>query len=63
MNYQGGSQKIFVPEGTPVVTSVPGTRSDLKPGEYIFSSAQQDADGKITAQRITVSKDGIKPPQ
>lgn len=63
VNYQGGSQKIFVPDGTPVVTSVPGTRADLKPGEYIFVVAQHQADGKLVAPRITVSKGGIRPPQ
>ena len=62
MNYQGGSQKILVPEGTPIVTFVPGSRSDLKPGEWIFTSAGEK-DGKLVAQRITVSKDGVRPPQ
>jgi hypothetical protein len=63
MNYQGGSQKIFVPEGTPIVTTVPGSRSDLKPGEYVFVAARQEGDGKLTAQRVQVSKDGVRPPQ
>ena len=62
MNYQGGSQKILVPPGTPIVAFVPGTRADLKPGEWIFASASEK-DGKLFAPRITVSKDGVKPPQ
>jgi hypothetical protein len=62
MSYQGGSQKILVPPGTPVVTFVPGSRSDLKPGEYIWTSAVQGADGRIVVQRISVSKDGVRPP-
>jgi len=62
MNYQGGSQKILVPPGTPIVTFVPGTRADLKPGEWIFTSAAQQGD-KLVAQRIAVSKDGVRPPQ
>jgi hypothetical protein len=62
MNYQGGSQKILVPAGTPIVAFVPGSRSDLKPGEWIFTTAGQQGD-KLVAQRITVSKDGVKPPQ
>ena len=62
MNYQGGSQKILVPPGTPIVTFVPGSRADLKVGEYIWTSASQQADGKIVTQRISVSKDGVKPP-
>ena len=61
MSYQGGSQKILVPAGTPIVSFVPGTRADLKPGEWIFTTVPPgDA---LRAQRITVSKDGVRPPQ
>jgi hypothetical protein len=62
MTYKGGAQKILVPPGTPVVTFVPGTRADLKPGETIFTSAR-DEGGKLVASRVSVSKDGVKPPQ
>jgi len=63
LNYKGGSQKVVVPEGVPIVRAVPGTRADLKPGEYIFAIAQVAADGKMSAARIQVSKNGVKPPQ
>ena len=64
LEYKGGSQKILVPAGTPVVTTVPADRSALKPGEYVFLGASAGADGKLTmAGRIQVSKDGVKPPQ
>ena len=63
LSYKDGSQKIVVPEGTPVVTAVPADRSALKPGEYVFFGAQQAADGKVTPTgRIQVSKDGVRPP-
>jgi hypothetical protein len=62
MNYKGGSQKILVPPGTPIVDFVPGSRADLKPGETIWTSVRQEAGGKLLAQRISVSKDGVKPP-
>jgi hypothetical protein len=62
LNYQGGSQKILVPPGTPIVAFDPGSRADLKPGEWIWTSARQEADGKIVAERLNVSKDGVKPP-
>jgi hypothetical protein len=52
-----------VPEGTPIVTTVPADASFLKPGEYVFASARVDAEGKMTVLRIQVSKDGVKPPQ
>jgi hypothetical protein len=63
LQYKGGSQKIAVPEGIPLVRAVPGTRDDLKTGEYIFAAAQVNADGTMTAPRVQVSKDGVKPPQ
>ena len=63
LQYKGGSQKIIVPESAALVRAVPGTRADLKPGEYVFTIVQTGADGKLTAPRIQVSKDGVKPPQ
>ncbi len=63
LSYKDGSQKIHVPEGAPIVTAVPADRSALKPGEYVFFSAEHAADGKMTAAgRIQVSKDGVRPP-
>lgn len=63
VQYPGGTQKIVVPDGIPIVRTVPGTRSDLKPGEYVFTSAQAAGDGALTALRVQVSKDGVRPPQ
>lgn len=57
-----GEQRIMVTPQTEYYTFVPGTRADLKPGEWIFTSAAQK-DGKLVAQRVTVSKDGVRPPQ
>jgi len=63
LTYPGGSQKLLVPEGVPIVMPVPADRSFLKPGEYVSVTANVGADGRMTAQRIQVSKDGVKPPQ
>lgn len=63
LEYKGGSQKIVVPPNTPIVTNTPADRSALKPGEYVFTSAQVAADGTMTVQRVQVSRDGVKPPQ
>ena len=62
LNYQGGSQKILVPAGTPIVAFDPGSRADLKAGETIWTNARREADGRIVAERLNVSKDGVKPP-
>ena len=62
LRYKDGEQKIVVPEGVPIVRAVPGSRADLVVGEYVFVAAQPAPDGKLTALRIQVSKDGVKPP-
>jgi hypothetical protein len=63
LEHTGTTHKIFVPQGTPIGTTVPADPSFLKPGEYIFVTTEVDASGKMTALRIQVSKDGFKPPQ
>ncbi len=63
LNYKTGSVKVLVPEGTPMSQAAPGARSDIKPGETVFVVARPAADGKLTAVRTQVSKDGIKPTQ
>lgn len=63
LQFKDKATKIHVPDGTPVVTSVPADRSALKPGVYIYTNARREADGRIVAQRIQASKDGVRPPQ
>jgi hypothetical protein len=63
LQYKGGTQKIVVPDGVPIVRAVPGARADLVVGEYVFIGAQAAADGTLSAARVQVSKDGVKPPQ
>lgn len=62
LSYKGGMQKIIVPPDAPIVSFVPGDKSLLKAGLQIFSVVQQAGDGALTAQRILVGKDGMKPP-
>lgn len=61
LEYPGGTQKVFVPEGAPMFTTVPGDRSLLVPGATIFAMARPGPDGQLAAARVTVSKDGVKP--
>ena len=63
LQYKDGAHRIIVPEGVQIVRSVPGTRADLVPGEYVFVAAQVGADGAMSAARVQVSKDGVKPAQ
>ena len=62
LQFKDSSAKIHVPANAPIVRNVPGSRSDLRAGEYVFAAVQTAPDGTMTAPRIQVSKDGVKPP-
>jgi hypothetical protein len=63
LTYPGGEQKVVVPPGVPVVMAVESDRSLLVPGAYAFIAVNVDAGGKLTATRLQVTKDGVRPPQ
>ncbi|HEX9193675.1 MAG TPA: hypothetical protein VF871_07970 [Burkholderiales bacterium] len=63
LKYKDGSQQIVVPAGIPIVMAVDGDRSLLVPGQYAFIAVNVAADGKMTATRVQVTKDGVRPPQ
>src|SRR2546426_5262742 len=56
LTYEGGSQKIVVPENASISTLVPGERSQLVPGAAVNLTMNE----KREALRIQVS--GVKPP-
>jgi hypothetical protein len=63
VKYKDGEKKIVVPADIPIVTYVPGTRDDLKPGAKIFIvAAQRQPDGSVNAARLSVGRDGLTPP-
>jgi hypothetical protein len=62
IGFKDSSNTVYVPPNAPVVTFAPATRDDLKPGAKVFLAAAKDADGKLTAARVTVGKDGVAPP-
>jgi hypothetical protein len=62
VSYKGGEKTIVVPPGTPVVTYEPGSTALLVPGAHVIVFATQATDGKVTAQRIAVGKNGLVPP-
>ena len=55
LTYEGGSQKIVVPENAAIYTQVPAQRSHFVPGAVIFLNATAAEDGKLTAQRVQVT--------
>ena len=62
VGFKDGSKTVYVPPNAPVVTFAPADRADLKPGAPVFLIAPKNAEGKLTATRVTVGKDGVAPP-
>ncbi|HKG99950.1 MAG TPA: hypothetical protein VKB08_04405 [Bradyrhizobium sp.] len=63
VKYKDGEKKVVVPPGTPVVTFVPGEKSELKSGaKIIIFGATKKEDGTLEANRVNVGRDGITPP-
>ena len=63
LNYQTGQVKILVPPEATMSQAAPGSRDDLKPGETVYVAARRNDSGQLIAQRVQVSKDGVKPTQ
>ena len=59
---RGQQVQVMVPPDVPVVTLIPATAEDLRPGAQVFLSATPAADGSLNAARVTVAKDGVVPP-
>ena len=62
LNYNSGTVKALVTPSTAMSQSMPGEKSDLKPGETIFVVAKKEGE-QYTAVRLQVSKNGVKPTQ
>lgn len=63
LKYKDGEKKIIVAPTATVVTFVPATAADLKPGAKIFVAlAKKDADGTLEAPNVTVGRNGVDPP-
>jgi hypothetical protein len=62
VNYKGGQKSIVVPPDAPVVMFAPGDKAMLVPGAHVQVQARRSDDGKLTADRVLVGKDGLVPP-
>ncbi|HYA07605.1 MAG TPA: hypothetical protein VEF90_17095 [Xanthobacteraceae bacterium] len=63
LKYKDGEKTFIVPANVAVVSFVPATAADLKPGAKIFVVAGiKQEDGSVTAPRINVGLNGITPP-
>jgi hypothetical protein len=62
VKYKDGEKKLLVTPETIVVTYVPGSKDDLKPGTKIFvSAAKKQPDGTLQTPRITYGRNGAGP--
>jgi len=63
LKYKDGEKTFIVPADVTVVSFVPATTADLKPGVKIFVVAgTKQPDGTILAPRVNVGLNGITPP-
>ena len=62
VKYKDGEKKVFVSDMTPIVTFVPGDKSDLKPGAKVIAFMKQLPDGSFQTNRVSVGRDGLTPP-
>jgi hypothetical protein len=56
VTYKGGKQIVLVPPTAPVVTVVPGGKSDVTVGSVVFINALKE-DGKVSAAAVFVGLD------
>jgi hypothetical protein len=62
IKYKDGEKKVTVGPDTPVVTYVPGEKTDLKAGAKIIAFIKQLPDGSFETNRVSVGRDGLTPP-
>ncbi|MGA8699952.1 MAG: hypothetical protein WB689_40215 [Xanthobacteraceae bacterium] len=62
LKYKDGEKKITVPANAPIVTYVPGDKSDIKPGAKVFIVAVKQANGKLQGRAWRIGRDGVTPP-
>jgi hypothetical protein len=62
VKYKDGEKKLLVTPQTVVVTYVPGSKDELKPGTKIFvAAAKKMPDGTLQTPRITYGRNGAGP--
>jgi hypothetical protein len=62
LKHKDGTVEIVVGPKTPIVTFAPDKKDLLQPGATIFIRAVKTPDGSLTAARVLVEKNGVKPP-
>jgi hypothetical protein len=62
LKYQDGEKKIVVAPDAQITATVPGNRSELKPGiAIVIVRAVKKPDGTLEANRVNAGRDGLVP--
>jgi hypothetical protein len=62
LSINGRAVPMRIDGRTALVRPVAASREDLRPGAAVFVTATRGEDGRLTATRVTVEKDGVAPP-
>jgi hypothetical protein len=62
LTYRGVEKKIDIPANVPVVSLVPASKNEIKPGAIVFVPTQRQSDGSLQAAAVLFGKDGVVPP-
>ncbi|MGJ5178635.1 hypothetical protein ACQR16_28585 [Bradyrhizobium oligotrophicum] len=62
VKYKGGEKRVDITPETPIVTFVPGDKSELKAGAKVMATIKQLPDGSFETSRVSVGRDGLTPP-
>jgi len=62
VKYKGGTQKIVIGKDAIILSNIPGTRADLKPGTAIaIPAATVGADGTLETSRVNIGRGDFIP--
>jgi len=62
LNYPGGEQKVVINPDANIIMATPAQTSELVAGAQVAMSATKQADGSLSASRITIAKAGAQLP-
>lgn len=62
LNYPGGEQKVVINPDANIIMATPAQASELVAGAQVAMSATKQADGSLSASRITIAKAGAQLP-
>jgi hypothetical protein len=62
LSYPGGEQKVVINPDANIIMATPAQTSELVAGAQVAMSATKQADGSLSASRITIAKAGAQLP-